>query len=306
MKRLFCFIIFVFFLTSAYAQQWDWAHDTYGLNLDTAQCRFIANDTMGIFYSSGYTNVFRDKNGQVGANMFWVQFIKQSVGSVLRLDSIYIPFYVEKGADSGLISPQFGFFSKAANTNITFAGRDKSRNYAAEGFMGNDQGWHVMIYYGFNPATLPIKSFDEEILNMVMHPFQDDTLVHHISTVIGIGTATFFYTSQSGADSVVSESSKVTGIASFPITPSDFHLYQNYPNPFNPSTRIAYDVAKSGDVKLSVFNTLGQEVSTLVDGYQSAGHHTVSFDASRLASGTYFYILTSGSQRIVKKMVLLK
>ncbi len=91
-----------------------------------------------------------------------------------------------------------------------------------------------------------------------------------------------------------------------PVVPANFHLYQNYPNPFNPSTRIDYDVAKAGDVKLSVFNTLGQEVSILVDGYQSAGRHTVVFDASHLASGTYFYILTSGSQRIVKKMVLLK
>ena len=128
--------------------------------------------------------------------------------------------------------------------------------------------------------------------------------------IVLLDSLKFHYTDQFGRDSVVLVESfgndTISGVAPDNIIPSDFHLYQNYPNPFNPSTTIVYDVAKSGDVTLSVYNLLGQEVSTLVDGYQSAGRHTVSFDASHMASGTYFYILTSGSQRIVKKMVLLK
>jgi len=88
--------------------------------------------------------------------------------------------------------------------------------------------------------------------------------------------------------------------------PETFTLSQNYPNPFNPSTNISYNVPNGSDVTLEVFTIQGQKVSTLVSGFQSAGQHTVSFDASRLASGMYMYRLTSGSISIVKKMALIK
>lgn len=85
-----------------------------------------------------------------------------------------------------------------------------------------------------------------------------------------------------------------------------FELNQNYPNPFNPSTSISYVIPESADVKLEVFNSLGQRVATLVNGVQNAGSHTVSFDASNLASGIYLYKLTSGNQVKTNKMLLIK
>lgn len=87
---------------------------------------------------------------------------------------------------------------------------------------------------------------------------------------------------------------------------TDFVLAQNYPNPFNPSTTISFTVANSADVKIEVFTIMGQKVATLTDGFKHSGSHTVSFDASKLASGTYMYRLTSGSTSIVRSMMLIK
>ncbi len=88
--------------------------------------------------------------------------------------------------------------------------------------------------------------------------------------------------------------------------PYQFLLKQNYPNPFNPATVISYELRKAGQVSLGVYNVLGEKVATLVDGFESAGIHSVSFDGSRLQSGMYFYSLQTGSNRITKKMILLK
>ncbi len=88
--------------------------------------------------------------------------------------------------------------------------------------------------------------------------------------------------------------------------PATYALSQNYPNPFNPSTTIAYDIAKSGITTLKVYNLLGQEVASLVDGYVPAGNYKVTFDASRLSSGVYFYTLHSGNYVMSKKLMLLK
>ncbi len=88
--------------------------------------------------------------------------------------------------------------------------------------------------------------------------------------------------------------------------PLAFGLDQNYPNPFNPTTEINYTIAKDGYVSLTIFNTLGQEVTKLVDGVVTAGKHMVSFNASKLASGVYYYRLQQNSKVSVKKMMLLK
>ena len=87
---------------------------------------------------------------------------------------------------------------------------------------------------------------------------------------------------------------------------SNFNLAQNYPNPFNPSTKISYAIQSPELVTLRVFDVLGREVAMLVNQYQSAGNHSVSFDASSLASGMYFYKLEAGSFQSIKKMMLLK
>jgi len=88
--------------------------------------------------------------------------------------------------------------------------------------------------------------------------------------------------------------------------PNRVDLSQNYPNPFNPSTVINYTIPNRSFVTLSVFNTLGQRVAQLVSGEKRAGSYGVTFDASGLASGVYFYRLQAGSFVQTKKLVVVK
>ena len=88
--------------------------------------------------------------------------------------------------------------------------------------------------------------------------------------------------------------------------PSVGALSQNYPNPFNPSTTIEYFVPKTGHAKLVVYNTLGQEISTIVDEVRNAGTHRVAFDGLGLCSGMYFYKLETGASIATRKMLLIK
>jgi hypothetical protein len=88
--------------------------------------------------------------------------------------------------------------------------------------------------------------------------------------------------------------------------PASYNLYQNFPNPFNPATSIKFDVAKSGNVKLIVFDILGREVSTLVNENLNPGTYQVSFDGSSFSSGVYFYKLTADGFAEMKRMIMVK
>ncbi|MFO7811234.1 MAG: T9SS type A sorting domain-containing protein [Candidatus Delongbacteria bacterium] len=90
------------------------------------------------------------------------------------------------------------------------------------------------------------------------------------------------------------------------LTVEDCKLYQNYPNPFNSMTQIKFALAKTADVKLSVYNISAQVVSQLARGTMNAGHNAVDFDGSKLNSGIYFYTLEVDGKTMTKKMVLTK
>jgi hypothetical protein len=95
------------------------------------------------------------------------------------------------------------------------------------------------------------------------------------------------------------------------VLPLQFKIAQNYPNPFNPSTKINYQISVPSKVSIKVFDVLGNELATLVDDYKSVGNYDISFDASCLASGLYFYKMevTSNNKNVfreVRKMLLLK
>lgn len=104
-----------------------------------------------------------------------------------------------------------------------------------------------------------------------------------------------------------------TGIASdgtHPV-PSEFRLEQNYPNPFNLKTAIRYQLPAAGPVTITIYNTLGQEVRTLVDGHKKAGYHIIQWDGRdkdgyNLSSGVYLYQMIAGSHIQMKKLLLLK
>ncbi len=88
--------------------------------------------------------------------------------------------------------------------------------------------------------------------------------------------------------------------------PASFYLSQNYPNPFNPSTTIRFGLSKDEQVQIAVYDVLGQRVATLVDGRLKAGNHETVFNASRLASGMYLYVMRAGGNTFKQKMLFVK
>ena len=103
-----------------------------------------------------------------------------------------------------------------------------------------------------------------------------------------------------GFGSIVGVENEQNGI------PEKFELYQNYPNPFNPSSTIKFQLSSSGKASLIVYNILGQEVQTLVNGFLNSGTYAVQFNGAELASGVYFYRLQTDNFTETKKMMLIK
>lgn len=110
------------------------------------------------------------------------------------------------------------------------------------------------------------------------------------------------------AASVKAAMASVTGVETQTSTtlPEGFSLSQNYPNPFNPTTRISYSLGASANVKITVYNILGQIVATLVDEHQASGTHTVEFSGARLSSGMYFCRMQADTYASTRRMVLMK
>lgn len=99
---------------------------------------------------------------------------------------------------------------------------------------------------------------------------------------------------------------QVSGVEERAGVPGEFRLFQNFPNPFNPTTIVSYRLPIASSVKLSVFDLLGREVALLVNEHQRAGLYNVTFDATSLPSGAYFYRLSAGTFTAVKQLVILK
>jgi len=134
----------------------------------------------------------------------------------------------------------------------------------------------------------------------------ENTLIIHSKRVTNLYLQEFKarYLEAGGIDTI----SIITNIAENvnDITPVQFYLYQNYPNPFNPTTNISFSIPQSTKVELSIYNTLGQKITTLVNEQKDTGNHNVTFNAANLPSGVYLYRLSAGEFNQVKKLILLK
>ncbi|MBL8006197.1 MAG: T9SS type A sorting domain-containing protein [Ignavibacteria bacterium] len=134
----------------------------------------------------------------------------------------------------------------------------------------------------------------------------------------GVGNGSYTSTDSTGLDSAVTVTMNnvITETAIWTTTvginqlsaelPSSYSLMQNYPNPFNPTTNIKFDIVKSGNVKVSVYNSLGKTVQVLLNENIQPGSYEVSFDASGLSSGIYFYTIETAGFTQTKRMILLK
>ena len=86
----------------------------------------------------------------------------------------------------------------------------------------------------------------------------------------------------------------------------EYYLQQNYPNPFNPSTKINFGLKKAGNVEVTIYNILGNKIATLLNGFKSAGNHSVIFDAAKFSSGVYLYRIVTNEFVQTRKMILEK
>ncbi|MBN8571451.1 MAG: T9SS type A sorting domain-containing protein [Ignavibacteria bacterium] len=121
------------------------------------------------------------------------------------------------------------------------------------------------------------------------------------SCIIGWGSYTGFGYNVTGG-----QSGTMTGTGNNSSVAGDFSLEQNYPNPFNPSTKISFTIQQNSFAKLTVFDIMGREISTLVNGQLTAGTHSIDFNASAFPSGVYYYKLEANGFSDVKKMMLVK
>ncbi|GJQ64525.1 MAG: hypothetical protein SCALA702_35780 [Melioribacteraceae bacterium] len=142
-------------------------------------------------------------------------------------------------------------------------------------------------------------------LNSVVYPVtvRIDGADVKVSDVMG--GSLFNANLKDGEQVVISDEIGNLSVANHEI-PTEFNLAQNYPNPFNPATTIKFSLPADSKVVLKVYNTLGEEVATILNNVMEAGYHEVNFNAVNFTSGVYFYTIEAGEFTSVKKMVLLK
>ena len=158
----------------------------------------------------------------------------------------------------------------------------------------NNNGFEVQRNSGENFVTIAFVKGNGTITEIKNYSYADNNLT----------TGNYSYRLKQVDFNGTFEYSKVVEVEV--VTPNKFELTQNYPNPFNPTTSIKFNLPDAGNVKLAVYNLLGQEVKTLVNGFRAAGSYTLNFDAQNLSSGIYIYKLESGNFVQTRKMTLLK
>lgn len=134
----------------------------------------------------------------------------------------------------------------------------------------------------------------------------DSNTADSILVIWPTGIQEIFFNQPANEKIIITEDSTLSSLSEQLNDNLNFELYQNYPNPFNPSTKIKFDLQESAFVNLTIYNSLGENVNTLHNGYLSAGTKTIDFSADGLPSGIYFYILSTGNTVLSRKMLLLK
>ena len=159
----------------------------------------------------------------------------------------------------------------------------------------------IRSVYSINPTTASVPAGDSTIIQITFNP-----------AVVRTYNGSFTITNSSTNMPTVMLVLRAEGVAGGAVDrvdgslPGEFALGQNFPNPFNPSTDIRFALPVASDVRLTVFNVIGQEIAVLADGMHSAGVYNATFDASQLPAGVYFYRLEAGSFSDIRKMLLLK
>jgi len=198
--------------------------------------------------------------------------------------------------DAAIAEAHEGMYLRFENAIITATNADDPSgpygefNISSDGSDANnlrvDDASSLLSYSGNDPATV----------------FSAGQTLEFVQGVLWYSFGNYKLQPQSFDDIVAATNTDVEDSS----LPGSFALHQNYPNPFNPSTSIRFDVASAANVSLVVYDMLGREVATLVNGQMAAGTHSVTFDASQLTSGVYMYQLSNGVDTQTRTMLLMK
>lgn len=202
-------------------------------------------------------------------------------------------------------------------------GQTGNYTVTVQGGPGVRAGTDIAVSGGtLNPSSAALQKIGDELTQASPQPFSSGTVTFPFTytaptaagtyTIYANGNSVNFNGGTSGdqwnfaPDKVVTVKS-ATGVENSSTAPREFALSQNYPNPFNPSTTITYNVARTGQILISVYDLSGRLVTTLVDGVREPGTYNVRFTPRGLASGAYFYTLrVDGTLIQTKKLALQK
>ncbi|HMN48448.1 MAG TPA: T9SS type A sorting domain-containing protein [Ignavibacteriaceae bacterium] len=242
----------------------------------------------------------------------------------------YIPFTQSNDAHEGVSAIQGtvvslqGFSVPIALTSATGDNGGFTINFRPDALHGwykfTSVGGDVLIIttaFGKNGSAIGGESFLTDVSKSSYSEFVLNTLwitgdVPDTAYIVFQITNTTSGFPHAGSSFIIDDLSwgTATDVSDEKQTPTEFSLAQNYPNPFNPSTKIRYSIPDVGSglaqTVLKVYDILGNEVATLVNEEKPAGVYEVTFDASELSSGIYFYKISAGSFNETKKMILLR
>ncbi len=223
------------------------------------------------------------QNLWVSNNNDWVRANNPGEGTFVKINNAYLTFLLTQTVSGTRSNPNVAvtYTVPPASTSVyylqdaKFGGTAFKDNTIYLNDQGNSNVWKWDITSAYNNANYTASGINATYPGFGGMSFNDNTFPFGIRAISG-------------------------------NVPSGFSLQQNYPNPFNPTTKFQFQISKQGNAKVVLFDILGKEVETLVNGQFNPGTYEVSFDASHLASGIYFYRLVTQSFSDTKKMILTK
>ena len=252
-------------------------------------------------YSGGYTKVTTLQSGTA----YWVQASAAGVlnipAALVKSNSVSASSDIDPKWSSVQLSDAAGnksslYFSAAAIQDLSKfelppvppAGIFDVR-FASQSFVENLNGSSKVI--SINGASYPVAIRAEGIDLLI----KDNATGKLINSVVKSGSSITI--TNENINSI-----EVSGIAK----PAAYELSQNYPNPFNPATMIRFGLPENTRVRLTIYNQIGEQVAELVNGQMEAGYHQITWNASTMSSGVYFYEIKTEKFRSVKKLILMK